>query len=635
MTPYRYDTKCFTLAILWDPFLSNSRISFRSTNAQRLQFFVSDTCCKWERHVRTLFGSDIKIKLDLFHAVQRITSTLNKRNPHFRSFCADLRGIFRSPGDSGLQRTLNTPNSERIGENLKNLMEKWKSVESLLTDKPLINQETRKAVTNLLRHVNKGCLSDIPPRYSTGMNENLHKQLNQILKGLKMGPELAANLLMIFFFVWNSKTAMSKCGKKVYSSIFQQSRPEKRASSMSKKDCSGEVTANEAQQQLFTTLPKLDFESHHVSSFLTRYHLCKRIKARCRIESIPFEMFFDTSRFYGLLSRTSCNADAPSSLEKRLSNFGLQCVATVPLPGDRKDNLFSVLAVSISNILSDNDNQCLNRNLGEVGISQNISSNAKWLQDQLNALKIDQYCTDAAKVIQAITDIIKVPIVCLLPCEALPFVPFYPVTSLENSTPFFLAFLQGHWKRVEKDFSLTTQESRNTITAKKKRMTCCCGTKEKNPSKKCTKIDGMKYTSKCPCLKEKRSCEACECKGCENPMGQPTTPKLSKAGSPRKRAPSQLQPTFRKSKNFLLEKGVDITSPSWSMDESLLLRYCMEIAPDDNIKQGDIFSSMARQLSRQGFNIGVKSSRQIKAKGDHLRASTREVTARMVVSSLE
>ena len=49
-----------------------------------------------KKHIRGLFGDDIKIKSDLFHvAVQGLTSTLDKRHRLYNTFCDELRGVFR------------------------------------------------------------------------------------------------------------------------------------------------------------------------------------------------------------------------------------------------------------------------------------------------------------------------------------------------------------------------------------------------------------------------------------------------------------------------------------------------------------------------------------------------------------
>lgn len=578
----------------------------------------------------------MKIKLDLFHAVQRVTSTLDKRHPLFRSFCDDLRGTFRREGDSGSKRTMSTPDSDKIEANLKSLVRKWSSVEALLLGKPLMNHETRKAISNLLRHVEKGCLSAIPVGYSTGMNENLHKNLNRFLKGLKMGPELAANMLMLFFFVWNNKKAISSSGKRIYENFSKRITGREERGGSKEKACSQRERVLENQVHTSIILDEnhlLSLEFQGLDSFLTKYHLYKRLKAQCQIESLTFEIFFDSSRFYGLFCKSPVKPSAELQLEKRARNFGFSSEPVIRLPGDREDNILSVLAISVVGLIIDSQGNNHYECFGATGLSQDISTNVTWMLDKVKEKKMNFCEADSAKVIQVIANALGMSIVCLLSSDTIPLIPFYPSSQAKRNCLLYIGCLHGQWKKLTKNLSRkvpTFLSAETSKLGKTKRSVCCCGSKEQDPSKKCTKVEGAKYASKCPCLKEKRSCETCDCKGCENPAGRPIPHKMQKHS--RKRAPSQLQPSFTKSKDFLLQKGEDISSPTWSLDESLLLRHCMEVYPDSTSMQGTMFATMALQLCRKGFHIGKKTARQIKAKGDFLIVGQREATARMVVS---
>ena len=66
------------------------------------------------------------------------------------------------------------------------------------------------AITNLKRHILKGCLSNIPPGCTTSANENLHKNLNKLTRGQKLGPELAFVIFSIFFYTWNKRRSNDK-----------------------------------------------------------------------------------------------------------------------------------------------------------------------------------------------------------------------------------------------------------------------------------------------------------------------------------------------------------------------------------------------------------------------------------------
>ena len=68
------------------------------------------------------------IKLDMFHAIQRITRKIPKRHPLFNQCKNELKLIVRDPSDAGKRRTVITTSSEAM---LKNLETFEKKVENL------------------------------------------------------------------------------------------------------------------------------------------------------------------------------------------------------------------------------------------------------------------------------------------------------------------------------------------------------------------------------------------------------------------------------------------------------------------------------------------------------------------------
>lgn len=71
--------------------------------------FVVDICCSWRRQLQDVFGSDLTVLLDLFHATQRVLAKVPKRHK-MRTMCvADFRLVFRDPTDRGIKRTKATP----------------------------------------------------------------------------------------------------------------------------------------------------------------------------------------------------------------------------------------------------------------------------------------------------------------------------------------------------------------------------------------------------------------------------------------------------------------------------------------------------------------------------------------------
>ena len=63
----------------------------------------------WRKKLQESYGSSVDVKLDLFHAVKRVSTALSKKYPYFYSAMQDFRLVFRTCGDSGIHRTKSTP----------------------------------------------------------------------------------------------------------------------------------------------------------------------------------------------------------------------------------------------------------------------------------------------------------------------------------------------------------------------------------------------------------------------------------------------------------------------------------------------------------------------------------------------
>ena len=62
-----------------------------------------------------------------------------------------------------------------------------------------------KEIESIKRHIEKGCLSEVPAGFGTNRNENLHRSINHRLAGSHISVELAVALLSVFFHMWNGK----------------------------------------------------------------------------------------------------------------------------------------------------------------------------------------------------------------------------------------------------------------------------------------------------------------------------------------------------------------------------------------------------------------------------------------------
>ena len=71
---------------------------------RNIKFCFTDNCCTWKRKLQSVFGTELNVKLDLFHAVQRVVKKISKRHP-FSFNCAQAFSlIFRQPHDQGEKR---------------------------------------------------------------------------------------------------------------------------------------------------------------------------------------------------------------------------------------------------------------------------------------------------------------------------------------------------------------------------------------------------------------------------------------------------------------------------------------------------------------------------------------------------
>ena len=168
-----------------------------------LKMVIIDNCCMWRRLLQEMFGEHL-VKLDVFHAVQRVSKALSKKHPYFCNFLQDFRLVFRSKGDNGPQRTKPTPGQEILQTNLDFFLKKWLGIHSD-DGKEIMTPAVVKEIDNLRKHMLKGCLSGIPSGFGTNRNENLHKIINKRLSGNRLGVQLAVALLSTFFHSWNLK----------------------------------------------------------------------------------------------------------------------------------------------------------------------------------------------------------------------------------------------------------------------------------------------------------------------------------------------------------------------------------------------------------------------------------------------
>lgn len=170
-----------------------------------------DDCCKNRNKYEGIFP-DAEIKLDIFHASQRLLRTL--KSGHFllkTRFGKEFGLIFRQNNNLGERRTKDTPDNVGIEANFDIFLGKWKNVPSLC-----LTLETLREVENLRAHIKKG----IPPEFGTDRNGQIQRLLKRsLLTGAtRISVELAVALLTLLFYCYSCKAFSNlnhQCNSKV------------------------------------------------------------------------------------------------------------------------------------------------------------------------------------------------------------------------------------------------------------------------------------------------------------------------------------------------------------------------------------------------------------------------------------
>ena len=84
-----------------------------NTAKATLQYIIVDKCCGSggeANFYKTIFGNDVDIKLDIFHAVQRVVQRFpQKHTNEGLAFGREFGQIFRKDGDENKEHTEDTP----------------------------------------------------------------------------------------------------------------------------------------------------------------------------------------------------------------------------------------------------------------------------------------------------------------------------------------------------------------------------------------------------------------------------------------------------------------------------------------------------------------------------------------------
>ena len=150
------------------------------------EYYFLDNYCAWRRKIQSIFGQTLQVKLDIFHAVQRVTMKLSKRHPFHYSCIQAFSLVFRQEQDRGEKRKFALPDPETMEKQLDSFIESWK--DKIFDGTPVLTSEAIGELEKLRKHITKGCISHIPPGCGTERNEDLHKCLRKAAAKIRLRP---------------------------------------------------------------------------------------------------------------------------------------------------------------------------------------------------------------------------------------------------------------------------------------------------------------------------------------------------------------------------------------------------------------------------------------------------------------
>ena len=193
-----------------EPVLNGIELKLKNN---QISYIYTDTCCGFKKVYEQCFPG-VPIKLDLFHATHRITKTLpDKKFREAIDFSRCFGFVFRNSFDTGDTRNQITEGPATITRNIDGFMRlKGTYIKELPVNR---RNDLLSEIENLKKHVEKGCVSGIPPGGGTENNERLHRYFNRsFLRGATcLSVEVAKAVLTVLFYVYNSCIINGKKGK--------------------------------------------------------------------------------------------------------------------------------------------------------------------------------------------------------------------------------------------------------------------------------------------------------------------------------------------------------------------------------------------------------------------------------------
>ena len=565
-----------------------------------------DDFCKLRNKIQSIYGQGTAVKLDVFHAVQRVTKTLSKKNNRFHKCVSDLRLVFRQDGDSENTRVCSTPSPDVMSRKMDAFVAKWRNIRG--SDNTLLfTNHTLHAISNLKRHIMCGCLSNIPPGCGTNRNERFHSYINSKFHRSRIGVLLAYALLTAFMYSHN--TSVKVHGKSLVrpviasplrNTVHTMRLPSfgicRKVHEETQGSDSIEIDVSECEIDL-------DFVTSLYNTSLYKYYLLKSIESMnlSRLKELVID--FKSLNSVNKDERTS-DPIVNSDIHTRLGEYGLQHLEIV------KDGncFFMSVATILSKTPGLGEQTCL-----EIGASLHLLEDTFMLSKHLRKLFVEELLSERSSNYSAflidedqqnwedevkkflnvgyfnscigdlmpyvMANVLNVSIV-VIPVDARIPVMYVSPQEVTNRGTVFLVYTQegpGHYDAAVKcdKQELTLKGGLGT----KHFFSCSCGVNSSGTSRKACTAQPL-YASRCGCYKNSKACGlTCRCKNCANPHGiRPTQVERKRI-----RRPHEMQSDIPSAKRFAVDRGETLPSSIWSDFETIVLSVLTEAEKDGDV----------------------------------------------------
>ena len=215
-------------------------------------------------------------------------------------------------------------------------------------------------IGNLKKHVEKGCVSGIPPGRGTENNERLHRYLNRsFLRGTTcLSVEVAKAVLTVLFYVYNSHITNGKKGKVAFYTLL----PLQKSSVNAQFNKSIDFTENEQN-----TKTDIDYIVEICQSVMQLYNVIQLIRGKCVRRGFLAE---DLLKFTSFPERPINMTSHGENLRRNLAAFQLKIDPVAP----DGDCLFASILLRLAKHHSQfPDEACRVQNhIGTIGLADSI-----------------------------------------------------------------------------------------------------------------------------------------------------------------------------------------------------------------------------------------------------------------------